>query len=93
MANKLVMRFDFYPETTAKVTTDFSPLRIMFESQGSTHGICGIQSVNRTDFSPVPQFPLRVYIPIYLCADNSIDDIRGDHKAACELHVSRADCL
>jgi hypothetical protein len=88
------MSSDLYHKTltTAKVTTNFSPLRIRFESQGRTHGICGAQSVSRTGFFLVLEFPLLIYIPIYLCADNSIDYIRGDHKAACEPHVSRADC-
>ena len=52
------MRLDFYHGTltTAKVTTDFSPVRIRFESQGSTNGICDVQSVNRTGFFLVLQF-------------------------------------
>jgi len=95
LAKELVMCFDFYHETltTVKFTTDFSPLRIRFESQGSTHGICGVQIVDKTGFFTVLQFPLRIYIAICYCSANSIDCITNDQNAASEPRMSRADCL
>jgi hypothetical protein len=54
----MVMRFYYYPETltAVKVDTDFSLLRFRFESQRSTHGICGAQSVYWTVFFLVLRF-------------------------------------